>query len=156
MRTSIGLLIACALAHAYGFTSVPLPLRTAARSVHAASMSEAAPTTSVLLAARSGGRVGGRVGGGGGGRMGGGGGRVAAGGGVTNVYMAPPMFSPFGFGFSPFGFSPFGFGFGFGLPGPLLFLALGGLALTSFRSVRGIDVCQRSIERPLHLCIAQC
>ena len=68
------------------------------------------------------------------------GGRVARAPGVTNVYMAPPVFSPFGFGFSPFGFSPFGFGFGFGLPGPLLFLALGGLALTSFRSVRGIDV----------------
>jgi len=52
------------------------------------------------------------------------------------------MFSPFGFspfGFSPFGFSPFGFGFGFGIPGPLLLLALGGLAVTSFRSSRGIE-----------------
>jgi len=60
---------------------------------------------------------------------------------VTNVYMAPPpLFSPFGFGFSPFGFSPFGFGFGgFGLPFPLVLLALGGLAATSFRSSRGID-----------------
>jgi len=56
---------------------------------------------------------------------------------VTNVYMAPPMFSPFGFGFSPFGFSPFGFGFG--IPAPLLLLGLGGLALTSFRSSRGIE-----------------
>jgi uncharacterized membrane protein len=52
-------------------------------------------------------------------------------------YMAPPMFSPFGFGFSPFGFSPFGFGFG--LPLPLVLLAVGGLALTSFRSSRGIE-----------------
>ena len=41
--------------------------------------------------------------------------------------------------FSPFGFSPFGFGFGFGLPGPLLLFALGGLALTSFRSSRGVE-----------------
>ena len=52
------------------------------------------------------------------------------------------MMSPFGFspfGFSPFGFSPFGFGFGFGIPGPLLLLALGGLAVTSFRSSRGIQ-----------------
>ena len=84
--------------------------------------------------------MGGRVSGGGmrgGGGYGGGG--MRGGGGVTNVYMAPPMFSPFGFGFSPFGFSPFGFGMGFGLPTPLLFLALGGLALTSFRSSRGID-----------------
>ena len=89
-------------------------------------------------AARSGGRVGGRVGGGGGGRGGGGGGSYrGGGGGVTNVYMAPPMFSPFGFGFSPFGFSPFGFGFG--LPLPLVLLAAGGLALTSFRSSRGIE-----------------
>lgn len=96
------------------------------------------PTTSIL-AARSGGRVGGRVGGGGGMRGGGGGMRPGTGG-VTNVYMAPPpMFSPFGFGFSPFGYSPFGFGFGFGLPAPLLFLALGGLAVTSFRASRGID-----------------
>uniref|UniRef100_A0A7S0QBA5 DUF1517 domain-containing protein n=1 Tax=Coccolithus braarudii TaxID=221442 RepID=A0A7S0QBA5_9EUKA len=50
------------------------------------------------------------------------------------------MFSPFGFspfGFSPFGFSPFGFGFG--LPAPFLLLAVGGLALTSFRSSRGIE-----------------
>ena len=82
-------------------------------------------------AARSGGRVGGRVGGGGGGRGGGGGGSYrGGGGGVTNVYMAPPMFSPFGF-------SPFGFGFG--LPLPLVLLAAGGLALTSFRSSRGIE-----------------
>jgi len=59
---------------------------------------------------------------------------------VTNVYMAPPMFSPFGFGFSPFGFSPFGFGgFGFGIPAPLLLLGLGGLAVTSFRNQRGIE-----------------
>jgi len=94
-------------------------------------------SASPALAARSGGRVGGRVGGGGG--MRGGGGGAYRGGGVTNVYMAPPMFSPFGFGFSPFGFSPFGFGFGFGIPGPLLLLALGGLAATSFRSSRGIE-----------------
>jgi len=56
--------------------------------------------------------------------------------------VAPPMFSPFGFspfGYSPFGFSPFGFGFGFGLPAPLLLLGVGGLALTSFRSSRGIE-----------------
>lgn len=50
----------------------------------------------------------------------------------------------FAFGASPFGFSPFGFGFspfgyGFGLPTPLLLFALGGLALTSFRSSRGIE-----------------
>ena len=70
----------------------------------------------LALAARSGGRVGGRISGGGGYRGGGGGYR----GGATNVYVAPPMYSPFGFGFSPFGFSPFGFGFGFGLPTPLL------------------------------------
>jgi len=83
--------------------------------------------------------VGGRVSGGGGYRGGGGGGYR---GGGTNVYVAPPMYSPFGFspfGFSPFGFSPFGFGFGFGLPTPLLLLAVGGLALTSFRSSRGLD-----------------
>ena len=97
-------------------------------------------------AARSGGRVGGRVSGGGGGMRGGGGGMrgggAVRGGGVTNVYMAPPMFSPFGFspfGYSPFGFSPFGFGFGFGLPGPPLLFALAGLAVTSFRGVRGIE-----------------
>ena len=54
--------------------------------------------STTLLAARSGGRVGGRVGGGG--YRGGGGGY--RGGGATNVYVAPPpMFSPFGFGFSP-------------------------------------------------------
>jgi len=70
---------------------------------------------------------------------GGGGGGRRYGGGATNVYVAPPMFSPFGFGFSPFGFSPFGFGFGFGLPAPLLLFALGGLALTTFRSSRGIE-----------------
>ena len=57
--------------------------------------------------------------------------------------VAPPvMMSPFGFspfGFSPF-FSPFGFGFGFGfLPLPLLLFAAAGLALTSFRSSRGVD-----------------
>jgi len=54
----------------------------------------------------------------------------------------PPMFSPFGFGFSPFGFSPFGFspfGFGFGIPAPFLLFALGGLAVTSFRNSRGIE-----------------
>ena len=87
-------------------------------------------------AARSGGRVGGRVGGGGGYRGGGGGGYR---GGGTNVYVAPPMFSPFGFSPFGFGFSPFGFGMGFGLPTPLLLLALGGLAATSFRSSRGIE-----------------
>lgn len=103
------------------------------------------PPSAMLLAARSGGRVGGRVSGGGGGY--GGGGRYGGGGGYsrgpTNVYVAPPpIISPFGFspfGFSPFGFSPFGFGFGFGLPAPLLLFAVGGLALTSFRSNRGIE-----------------
>lgn len=99
-------------------------------------MTAASGATTMLIAPRSGGRVGGRVGGGGGGR-GGGGAYRGGGGGVTNVYMAPPMFSPFGFGFSPFGFSPFGFGFG--IPAPLLLLGLGGLALTSFRSSRGIE-----------------
>jgi len=100
-------------------------------------------TAQAASAARSGGHVGGRVGGGGGGRRGGGGGY--RGGGPTNVIIAPPpLFSPFGFspfGFSPFGFSPFGFGgfFGFGIPAPLLLLGLGGLALTSFRSARGIE-----------------
>ena len=107
------------------------PKEVAATAAALAAFSGALPAN----AARSGGRVGGRVGGGGGYR-GGGGGRPM---GATNVYMAPPMFSPFGFGFSPFGFSPFGFGFGFGLPGPLLLFALGGLALTSFRSSRGIE-----------------
>ena len=80
----------------------------------------------------------------GGGYRGGGGGAYRGGrgyGGTTNVYVAPPI-APFGFGFSPFGFSPFGFspfGFGFGLPAPFLLLALGGIALTSFRSTRGIE-----------------
>ena len=99
---------------------------------------------SPALAARSGGRVGGRVGGGGGMRGGGGRGYSRGGGGVTNVYMAPPMFSPFGFGFSPFGFSPFGLGFGFGIPAPLLLFGLGGLALTSFRSSRGIEAADKA------------
>jgi len=109
------------------------PVATAAAAALALSSVEAAQ------AARSGGRMGGRVSGGGGGRGGGGGG-YRGGGGPTNVYIAPPpLFSPFGFGFSPFGFSPFGFGFGFGLPAPLLLLAVGGLALTSFRSSRGIE-----------------
>ena len=113
-------------------SSGPAPLTAAAAALAAFSAADAA------LAARSGGRVGGRVGGGGGYRGGGGG--SYRGGGVTNVYMAPPMFSPFGFGFSPFGFSPFGgFGLGFGLPLPLLLFAAGGLALTSFRSSRGIE-----------------
>jgi len=97
-------------------------------------------TVQAASAARSGGRVGGRVsggmrGGGGGGGFGGGGGGYR-GGGTTNVYMGGGM-SPFGF--SPFGFSPFGYGFGFGVPAPLLLFAVGGLALTSFRSSRGID-----------------
>lgn len=110
------------------------PVAAAAAGALAFSLAQSAS------AARSGGRVGGRVGGGGGGALMRSG-RVQ-GGGATNVYVAPPMFSPFGFspfGFSPFGFSPFGFGFGFGLPGPLLLFALGGLALTSFRSVRGLE-----------------
>jgi uncharacterized membrane protein len=62
------------------------------------------------------------------------------------IIAPPPVFSPFGFspfGYSPFGFSPFGFGggfgLGFGIPAPLLLLGLGGLALTSFRSARGIE-----------------
>lgn len=54
------------------------------------------------------------------------------------------MMSPFGFGYSPFGFSPFGYGFGFGIPGPILLLAVGGLALTSFRSSRGIDASDKA------------
>ena len=70
-----------------------------------------------------------------------GGGAMRGGGGVTNVYMAPPMFSPFGFGMP---FSPFGFGFGFGIPLPLLLFAAGGLALSSFRSNRGID----AVDKP--------
>ena len=109
--------------------SAPTPVQTAA------ALTAALGAVQGASAARSGGRVGGRVGGGGGGY--GGGRRMAGGGGVTNVYMAPPMFSPFGF--SPFGFSPFGFGLGFGLPLPLLLFAAGGLALTSFRSNRGIE-----------------
>jgi len=99
--------------------------------------------------------VGGRVGGGGGG-MRGGGARGPAGGGVTNVYMAPPMMSPFGFspfGFSPFGFSPFGFGFGFGIPFPLLLLAAGGLAVTSFRNSRGIEAYDREEKPGAALCL---
>uniref|UniRef100_A0A6T0A215 DUF1517 domain-containing protein n=1 Tax=Chrysotila carterae TaxID=13221 RepID=A0A6T0A215_CHRCT len=100
---------------------------------------------SPALAASSGGRIGGRAGGGGGYRGGGGGGGYG-GGSRTNIIVAPPpVYSPFGFGgfgFSPFGFSPFGyggFGLGFGLPLPLVLFALGGLALTSFRSSRGIE-----------------
>jgi len=114
------------------------PVAAAAAGALAFSLAQSAS------AARSGGRVGGRVSGGGGGMRGGGGGGMRGGGamgggGVTNVYMQRPMFSPFGFGYSPFGFSPFGFGMGFGLPGPLLLLAAAGLAVTSFRGVRGIE-----------------
>merc|ERR1719310_2247934 len=50
-----------------------------------------------------------------------------------------PMMSPFGFSPFGFGFSPFGFGFGFGVPTPILILAIASLALTSFRSSRGIE-----------------
>lgn len=119
-------------------------------SAPAAGLAAAAALATALpaSAARSGGRVGGRVSGGGGYRGGGGGGGGYRGGygGSTNVYVAPPM-SPFGFG--GFGFSPFGygfspFGFGFGVPAPLLLLFLGGAALTSFRSARGIEASDKA------------
>jgi len=120
-------------------------MSTTSGKVAAAAAAVAALSTALPADAARGGRVGGRVGGGGGYRGGGGGGYR---GGATNVYVAPPVYGrPFGFspfGFSPFGFSPFGFGFGFGVPGPLLLLALGGLAVTSFRSSRGIEASDKA------------
>ena len=151
MRTSVGC-IALLLGGAAGFVGPHVAASSSRRHHHtlmsaapkSPSASAAATAAAVVAAfgaaqsasaARSGGRVGGRISGGGGMRGGGYGGGGMRGGGVTNVYMAPPMFSPFGL-FSPF--SPFGFGFGFGVPFPILVFLLLGLAATSFRSSRGI------------------